>query len=169
LPTPAFGLSDQQPVGGPVTGSAEAAAVDKGFQQFDGMAVLALPIRSDACGDTAEQMTGQVGSQFGNPGCTSVSEIGQDVADESRPEDSQWRQEMTAERIFTKLMLNHITEVIDTINSFHSRPAPLPKGHGTLFRTAVSSNKSAEVMGVPLRSTPITDLDVGDAFLKSSR
>jgi len=44
LPAPALGLSDPHPVGGPITGAPEAGAADEGFQQLDGMAVLALPI-----------------------------------------------------------------------------------------------------------------------------
>lgn len=40
--------------------------VDKGFQQLDGMAVLALPIGGDARGDAAEHVAGQVGDA--NPG-----------------------------------------------------------------------------------------------------
>jgi len=44
LPAPALGLPDLQPIGGPVAGAPEATAVDKSFQEFDGMPVLAHPI-----------------------------------------------------------------------------------------------------------------------------
>ena len=66
LSAPALGLSDPQPIGRAVTGAAEAAAVDKGFQEFDGMPVFTLPIRRDPGDDPPEYMTGQLRNM--NPG-----------------------------------------------------------------------------------------------------
>jgi hypothetical protein len=44
-------LPDVPPIGGPITGTLEAATLDKGFYQVEGMAVFVLPIRADSFQD----------------------------------------------------------------------------------------------------------------------
>src|ERR1035441_5047673 len=63
LPAAAFGLADAPPVGGLVATAGKTVALDKGFQQIDGMAVFALPIAAQPPSNAAQQMAGQRGDR----------------------------------------------------------------------------------------------------------
>ena len=60
LSAAALGKSHTDPVGRPVGGAAEAAALDECFEQVDGMAVLGRPVPRNAPGDRAQNVTGQL-------------------------------------------------------------------------------------------------------------
>src|SRR5208283_3363629 len=54
------------PVGGLVATAGEAAHLDEGLQQIEGMAIFALPVAADTPGDAAQQMAGQM--RYPHPG-----------------------------------------------------------------------------------------------------
>ena len=56
------GLTGEDPVCRPVTDAPEQGAVDKGFEQIDGMSILLFPVSADAAGNPGEDMTGQMGN-----------------------------------------------------------------------------------------------------------
>jgi hypothetical protein len=64
LSAAALGLANAPPVGSPVATAGKAVALDKGFQQIDGMAVFALPIAAQPPGDAAQQVAGQRGHSY---------------------------------------------------------------------------------------------------------
>ncbi len=59
----AFGLADVLPIGSLVANPTEMLALDKSFQQVNGVSVFLYPVGTDAFGDASENMT----SQMGNP------------------------------------------------------------------------------------------------------
>lgn len=54
------GVAHMLPVGGPVAGGGEAVALDEGLQPLETVAVLGPPVRVNAAGHRAEQVTGQM-------------------------------------------------------------------------------------------------------------
>src|SRR6266516_7517562 len=60
LPGPALGLTYAHPVGGTVSGARKTVALHKSLQQVNGMAVFGLPITTDASGNPAQNVAGQV-------------------------------------------------------------------------------------------------------------
>src|SRR5260370_7513520 len=59
LTAAAFGLADALPVGGPVTTAGKAVALDKSFQQIDGVAVFSFPVAAQTPGDPTQNMPAQ--------------------------------------------------------------------------------------------------------------
>ena len=59
-----LGLANAPPVGSPVATAGKAVALDKGFQQINGMAVFTLPIAAQPPGDAAQQVAGQRGHSY---------------------------------------------------------------------------------------------------------
>ena len=55
-----LGGAEGHPVGRPVAGSPEAAAIHEGFQRINRMAILALPVGANLSADRPEQVAGQV-------------------------------------------------------------------------------------------------------------
>ena len=55
-------LSNQLPIGGPITGASKAVAFDKGLYQVERMPVFMLPIHTDSLQDDGQQMARQMRS-----------------------------------------------------------------------------------------------------------
>ena len=60
LTAAALGLADTDPVGGTVAGPLEAGAVDKGFEEVHGVAVLGLPVGREAASQAGQEVAGEV-------------------------------------------------------------------------------------------------------------
>lgn len=58
LPRSAFGLAHAHPVGSPVSGAGKTVALHKGLQQENGMAILDLPIATEAPANPTQNMAG---------------------------------------------------------------------------------------------------------------
>src|SRR4051812_48848382 len=54
------GMSQQDPVSGPITGSAKPAGIDEGFGEVNRMAVHPFPVAAQGAGHLPQKMRGQV-------------------------------------------------------------------------------------------------------------